>query len=168
MAVEMAPREVEAALLEEWRAVLRVFFQAMANTTTHHEEFKQVLYTLMRQPCVLLHRGERHAAIADVLAAITPGVFAAMNPAERLVLVHSLLLLVPQHRAVDAVAIYQTINQFDVSLGLLADECRTILAMPAGTPAEESLQVQLNTALVDTITRSARFAGDVQVLDVLQ
>ena len=168
MVVEMAPREVEAALLEEWRAVLRVFFQAMANTTTHHEEFKQVLYTLMRQPCVLLHRGERHAAIADVLAAITPGVFAAMNPAERLVLVHSLLLLVPQHRAVDAVAIYQTINQFDVSLGLMADECRTILAMPVGTPGEESLQVQLITALVETITRSARFAGDVQVLDVLQ
>lgn len=40
--------------------------------------------------------------------------------------------------------------------------------MPAGTPAEESLQVQLITALVETITRSARFAGDVQVLDVLQ
>lgn len=168
MAVEAAPREVEEALLQEWRAVLRVFFQAMANTTTHHEEFKQVLYALMRQPCVLLHRGERHAAIADVLAAITPAVFAAMNPAERLVLVHSLLLLVPQQRAVDAVAIYQTINQFDVSLGLLADECRTILTMPAGTPAEESLQVQLITALVETITRSARFAGDVQVLDVLQ
>ena len=168
MAVEIEQAEVDEELMQEWRAVLRVFFQAMANTTAHHEEFKQVLYTLMREPCVLLHRGERHAAVTDVLTAITPSVFAAMNPAERLLLVHSLLLLVPYHRAVDAVVIYRTINQFDMSLGLLADECRTILAMPAGTADEESLQVQMITALVETITRSARFASDVQVLDVLQ
>lgn len=158
---------VAAQLVEEWQCVLALFFKAMAQTTERSGEFREFVYAMMHEECVVLVDAQPYSIMTDVLHAMMPDVFASMNPTERLAWVHGLLLLVPSHPSIDALDIYNAINQFDVSLGLLVDEGKSIAALPIGTEAEERFAIQMMTALVEVITRNPRFRNSVQVVDVL-
>ena len=112
---------VSPLLVQQWRLLMPLFFAAMAHTFTHQQEFRDTLYLFMSTPLCLAEADGTFTPLTDVLRNINKKIFASMNTPEKLSLLRALLSVVPNHPSVDAVDVYNSINELDLSVAAVND-----------------------------------------------
>ena len=154
---------VSPLLVQQWRLLMPLFFEAMAHTFTHQQEFRDTLYLFMSTPLSLSAADGTFTPLTDVLRNINKKIFASMNTPEKLSLLQALLSVVPNHPSVDAVDVYNSINELDLSVALLSEEAKAL----ANATMDDYIVVQLMTGFIEVVTRNEKLSCDVQIIDPL-
>lgn len=154
---------VSPLLVQQWRLLMPLFFEAMAHTFTHQQEFRDTLYLFMSTPLSLSAADGTFTPLTDVLRNINKKIFASMNTPEKLSLLQALLSVVPNHPSVDAVDVYNSINELDLSVALLSEEAKAL----ANATMDDYIVVQLMTGFIEVVTRNEKLSRDVQIIDPL-
>lgn len=154
---------VSPLLVQQWRLLMPLFFAAMAHTFTHQQEFRDTLYLFMSTPLCLAEADGTFTPLTDVLRNVNKKIFASMNTPEKLSLLRALLSVVPNHPSVDAVDVYNSINELDLSVALLSEEAKAL----ANASIDDFMVVQLMTVFIEVVTRNEKLSRDVQIIDPL-
>ena len=164
---------VSPLLVQQWRLLMPLFFAAMAQTFTHQQEFRDALYLFMSTPLSLPEANGTFTPLTDVLRNINNKIFASMNTPEKLSLLRALLSVVPNHPSVDAVDVYNSINELDLSVALLNELDLSVALLNeeakalASATMDDFLAVQLMTVFIEVVTRNEKLSRDVQIIDPL-
>ena len=154
---------VSPLLVDQWHYVVPMFFAAMAQTFTHQQEFRNTLYEFMSTPLTVESSNGRMAPLTDVLHNVGKEIFTVMNTPEKLSLLRALFSVVPNHPNVDAVDVYNSINELDLSIALLNEEVKSL----TDSSLDDFQSVKLMTVFVEVVTRNEKLSSDPQIIDPL-
>ena len=157
-------KECSPEAVEEWKLLMPLFFRAMSQTTTSQQTFRSMLFNFMSHELSVKVGEGTYAPLQAVLQNVNNAVFLTMNPPEKLSLFHAMLCVVVHIHSVDAVEVYNSVGQLDLTIALLMNEAKDLVN---DVTEEERIQIQLMTAFIEVITRNPKFNTDLQAVDPL-